>query len=267
MKNRFKYSEKELSPFPESMRQYGWVVYENAIDNFFLDVINADLEVAYKVRRAIQEKNNISANMQGTLHHLLERNNFSIPFLQKMYCDDEIAQFLGGKYILNGINAVIHSKHAHPYLSNMHRDTRTFVSDAKLLLQMIVTLDDFTEANGATHFLSGSHKSALQPNENYFFDTADRAIVPKGSIILFDSNIWHAAGENTTNDVRRALTLGFTRPCFKQQMDYPRLLGYDFVAQLNPGLRQVIGYNARVPESLEEYYQPSHLRMYQRDQG
>jgi hypothetical protein len=107
MKNRFKYNEKEFSTFPESIRKYGWVVYENAVDNDFLDMINADLVVGYDVRRAIQEKNNISANMQGTLHHLLERDNFSIPFLQKMYCHDEIMQFLEGNYILNGINAVI----------------------------------------------------------------------------------------------------------------------------------------------------------------
>lgn len=267
MKNKINYSQKTLKNFKASLDTYGWIIYENAIEPDFVDRINEDIEDGYVCRRNIQKKNGISANMDGTLHHLLERDNFSIPLLERMYCDEEITQYFGGKYILNGLNGVIHSKQAHPYLSNMHRDVRTFMSETKLLLQMIITLDDFTLQTGATYFLSGSHKTALRPDEDHFYAHADRAITSKGSIILFDSNLWHAAGENSTSNPRRALTLGFTRPFFKQQMDYPRFLGYDFVAGLKPGLRQIIGYNARIPTNLNEYYQPPHLRMYQRDQG
>jgi ectoine hydroxylase-related dioxygenase (phytanoyl-CoA dioxygenase family) len=267
MKNKFIYAEKDIEDFKAAMDTYGWVVYEGALDLNFIDRINNDLKIGYQVRRKVQEANGISANMDGTLHHLLERNNFGLDFLEKMYCDEEIKYFLKGNYILNGINAVIHARQEHPYLSNIHRDVRTFQTDTKTLLQMIVTLDDFHALNGATYFLSGSHKKELKPEDSYFYENADRAITPKGSIILFDSNLWHAAGENFTSSLRRALTLGFTRPFIKQQMDYPRFLGYGFGESLNPNLRQVIGYNARVPESLTEYYQPPHLRMYQRDQG
>lgn len=267
MENIVNYSERTINHFKTSLEGYGWIVYENAIEPDFIDTINNDIYDGYIRRRNIQIKNGISANMDGTLHHLLERDNFSIPLLERMYCDDEITQYFGGKYILNGMNGVIHSKQEHPYLSNMHRDIRTFMSETKLLLQMIITLDDFTLQNGATRFLSGSHKSALKPDEEYFFNHADRAITTKGSIILFDSNLWHAAGENFTTMPRRALTLGFTLPFLKPQMDYPRFLGYDFVAGLKPELRQIIGYNARIPADLNEYYQPPHLRMYQRDQG
>ncbi|ASU34756.1 phytanoyl-CoA dioxygenase family protein [Mucilaginibacter xinganensis] len=267
MENNFLYSEKNFCDFKHSMDHYGWVIYEDVLSTDFVEKINDDLEAAYIDRRKIQEKNGISANMDGTLHHLVERNNFSIPFLEKMICDDEIRNFLGGNYILNGLNAVIHRKQEHPYLSNMHRDVRTFSSDTKMLLQMIVTLDDFTRLNGATYFLSGSHKIDLRPDETYFKKFADRAIAPQGSIILFNSNIWHAAGENYTDEPRRALTLGFTRPFYKQQFDYTRFLGYDFASQLKPDLQQVIGYNSRIPETLDEYYQPPELRMYQRDQG
>lgn len=266
MKNEFNYAKKSIGNFEEAMDNYGWVVYTNALDLDFIETIKIDLVEAYKYRRKIQEKNGISENMDGTLHHLLERDNFGLDFLKKMYCDEEISYFLKGNYILNGINAVVQAKQERPYLSNIHRDVRTFLKDTKLLIQMIVTLDDFTMQNGATYFLSGSHKTDLRPDETYFYKHAAQAIVPKGSIILFNSNIWHAAGENSTANLRRALTLGFTRPFFKQQMDYPRFLGYDFVAELSPELRQVIGYNARVPENLDEYYQPPHLRMYQRDQ-
>ena len=53
----------------------------------------------------------------------------------------------------------------------------------------------------------------------------------------------------------------------KQQFDYPRFLGYDFGSTLDNDVKQIIGYNARVPASLEEYYVPKEHRMYQADQG
>ncbi|MDB4925253.1 phytanoyl-CoA dioxygenase family protein [Mucilaginibacter sp.] len=267
MKNKFNYPEKALNDFKVSLDTYGWVVYENAIESDFIDRINDDIKDGYVYHRSIQERNDINANMDGTLLHLLERDNFSIPLLERMYCNDEITRYFGGKYILNGMNGVIHSKQEHPYLSNMQRDVETFISEEKLLLEMIITLDDFTLQNGAPHFFSGSHKTDLRPDEACFYSNIDRVITPKGSIILFDPNLWYAAGENFTPEPRRALTLGFTRPFLKQQMDYSRFLGYDFVAGLKPELRQIIGYNACIPANLNDYYQPPHLRMYKHDQG
>jgi ectoine hydroxylase-related dioxygenase (phytanoyl-CoA dioxygenase family) len=72
---------------------------------------------------------------------------------------------------------------------------------------------------------------------------------------------------NTSVGPRRALTIAFTRPFMKQQLDYPRALGYHRRDTFSPRLRQLLGYNARVPASLEEWYQPPERRLYQRDQG
>jgi ectoine hydroxylase-related dioxygenase (phytanoyl-CoA dioxygenase family) len=84
---------------------------------------------------------------------------------------------------------------------------------------------------------------------------------------VFDSNLWHAAGVNRSARPRRALTLAFTRPFVKQQLDYPRALGYDRGPSFSPALRQLLGYNARVPASLDEWYQPRWKRLYHTDQG
>jgi len=267
MKNRFSYLDRNLEIFDQSMNDYGWIIYEDAIDESFIDEINNSLEGAYCVRREIQIKNGIGADMNGTLHHLVERNGFSLKFLQQNYCEKEIKYFLKGNYILNSLGAVINLKDERPYVQNIHRDIRSFTGEFKIMIQMMVILDDFTEENGATYFLSGSHKRDTKPDEQYFYDYAERATAKKGSLILFDSNLWHAAGKNYTDRQRRTLTMAFTRPFFKQQMDYPRLLGYDFKDNLSEDLIQVIGYNARLPENLNEYYQPVQKRMYQPNQG
>ena len=251
MYNKYSYLKKNISIFNQAMNDYGWIIYENAIDDPFIEEI----------------KNGIGADMNGTLHHLVDRQSFSLDFLSRKYCEEEIKNFLSGNYILNSLGAVINLKNESPYVQNIHRDIRSFTGNFKLMIQMMVVLDDFTMENGATYFLSGSHKSDIKPEEEYFFETAERAIVKKGSIILFDSNLWHAAGKNYTNGQRRVLTMAFTRPFFKQQMDYPRLLGYDFGNEISEDLKQILGYNSRLPENLNEYYQPVQKRMYQPNQG
>nr|WP_121272982.1 phytanoyl-CoA dioxygenase family protein [Pedobacter schmidteae] len=267
MKNKFIYSEATIADFENAMDQFGWVIYEDAVDEKMLDKIINDLEPAYLLRREIQIQNGIETNMEGTLHHLLERDNFSMPFLEQQYCDKEMRHFLNGNYIINGISGVLNFKNFKAYVHNIHRDIRSFTGDFKIAIQMIVLLDDYTVDNGATYFLSGSHKHANPPDEEFFYEQAERAVGKRGSIILFDSNIWHAAGNNNTDSPRRGLTLTFTRPFFKPQFDFPRFLGYEFGEGLSPHLRQVIGYNARISANLQEFYQPPHLRMYQPGQG
>jgi ectoine hydroxylase-related dioxygenase (phytanoyl-CoA dioxygenase family) len=115
--------------------------------------------------------------------------------------------------------------------------------------------------------LTGSHKYDIKPEAEAFYANAERILAKKGSIVLFDSNLWHAAGVNKTDSPRRALTLSYTRPFLKQQFDYPRALGYEYGEMLDDNLRQVLGYRSRVPANLYEYYQPVNKRMYQSDQG
>jgi len=74
-------------------------------------------------------------------------------------------------------------------------------------MNIIVMLDDFTLDNGATHLLSRSHLKKDKPSDEEFFSQADRAVGKSGSIVLWDSNIWHAAGENKTDAPRRSLSL------------------------------------------------------------
>ncbi len=267
MKNRFNYADATICEFDGAIKEFGWLVYENALSDHLIAEIIGDLDRAYAVRRKIQIENGIDIDMEGTLHHLLEPDNFGLHFLEQMFCDKEIKFFLQGNYVLNGLSGVLNAKDAKPYVQNVHRDLRSFTANLKLMIQMIVLLDDFTEENGATYLLSGSHKKDVKPDESYFYQHADRAIAKKGSIILFDSNLWHAAGKNLSAENRRVLTLSFTKPFFKPQFDFPRFLGYGFGEKLNDNLRQVIGYNARVPANLYEFYQPPHKRMYLSDQG
>ena len=135
------------------------------------------------------------------------------------------------------------------------------------MVNMLVMLDAFTIENGATYLLAKSHKIKQKPEADRFFSFASRAVGSPGDALIFDSRLWHAAGENSLKTARRALTLTFTPPQFKPQFDYCQALGYSFVETLEDPIKQVVGYFSRVPASLEDWYQPPAERFYRPDQN
>jgi len=251
----------------ELLRTKGWVAVDTVLDAEFVGRLRQELDRAYSACRQVQEANGITVNTDGTAHHILIFRGAFLELLQKLPVFGSIREYFGGNFIINSYGGVINMKAKPSYVCKAHRDIRSFSGDDPAMLNMILPLDDFTLENGATYLLTGSHRQPEKPEDEAFFAQADRLVATAGSVALWNSNLWHAAGQNQTDAPRRALTLTFTRPFVKPQLDYPRALGYKFGEELPEQLRQIIGYNARVPASLDEWYQPPEKRMYRPGQG
>lgn len=249
------------------MKAVGWFLFEDVVEASLVRKLIADLEQAYEIRRPIQAKNGVDAETEGTAHHLLADGKSFLGFIEQAYLDEYIKSFFGGNYILNAFGGNLNRPNYFTYASAVHRDVRTYTQDIKLLLNIIVMLDDFSLDNGATYLLSGSHLKADKPSDEEFFSQAHRCAGKSGSIVLWDSNIWHAAGENKTDLPRRSLSLIYSKPFMKQQFDYPRSVGYENADSFSETFRQIVGFNARVPASIDEWYQPPAKRFYKKDQG
>jgi len=250
-----------------TLREDGWTLLPSLIDAARLDCLRRELDAVYGQHRALQLRNGVGDGTAGTVHHLPCAGGAFLELLEGDHGQAFLEAYFEGPYILNTFGGVLNLPNDLSYVGRVHRDQRTFSGDVHLMAQLLVMLDDFTEQNGATHLLTGSHRMAEKPSDDFFFAQAVRAIGAAGSILIFDSNLWHAAGINRSRLPRRALTLAFTRPFIKQQLDYPRALGYERRESFSPSMQQLLGYNARVPSSLDEWYQPPERRMYRRDQG
>lgn len=100
-------------------------------------------------------------------------------------------------------------------------------------------LDDFTEANGATRFVPGSHKLNRAPRA----DEAEAETWPleaeAGSIVVFESRVWHKTGHNRTASERRAGVFGwYTKPIYRAQENW--------FLSLRPEVRQFASDDALV---------------------
>ena len=100
-------------------------------------------------------------------------------------------------------------------------------------------LDDFTEANGATRFVPGSHRLNRAPRA----EDASAETVPMeaeaGSIVVFESRVWHKTGNNRTPAERRAGVFGwYSKPIYRTQENW--------FLSLKPEVRQFAGDDALV---------------------
>jgi ectoine hydroxylase-related dioxygenase (phytanoyl-CoA dioxygenase family) len=244
------------------------MAFERAVPRDALIALKRDVAASVADCGRMQVAAGIGAEPDGTAHHAVGRYESFDRFLAEFWLDEYVSRYFGGApYILHAFNPATVAPERSSYLHNIHRDVRTHAGAFRLLLNMLVMVDDFKLENGATFVLSGSHHEPAKPDETRFFQRAERLVFPAGTIVLFDSNLWHAAGQNRSSHTRAALTLSFSRAFVKQQMDYPRFLGAAYGAKLSPRLRQLLGYNAMTPASYEEWYRPRDARLYRADQG
>jgi hypothetical protein len=257
-----------LDEYRVLMRDRGWVIFERAIGQDLIDRMLAGIEAAWVRCREVQERNGVAQDADRTVHHLIGQDPVFLEYIDESeplapYFED----YFEGRFILNSFGGAINTRGHTSYAQRIHRDIRSFSGDMPLLLNTLVMLDDFVPENGATYLMTGSHHMAEKPSEEAFFAAAEQAVAPAGSVLVFNSNLWHAGGDNHTDGPRRSVTPMYCKPFMKQQFDYPRAVGYDRAGQLRPHTRQVLGFNARVPATLDEWYQPPERRMYRRDQG
>ncbi len=144
--------------------------------------------------------------------------------------------------------------------SQMHVDRPFYVQNFNDSIGSLILLNDFTEDNGATHFLLKSELKADKPDSEHFYANAERLVAPKGSVFYFDLRMWHAGGINHTDEWRHALGIGGVKPYFKQRIDLPRIIKEKDAAHLPQNVKQKLGFYAQPPTSISEYYDTAEIR-------
>jgi ectoine hydroxylase-related dioxygenase (phytanoyl-CoA dioxygenase family) len=153
------------------------------------------------------------------------------------------------------------------FQTRFHRDFPRILNGYLMSINTFFAIDEFTSTNGATFFAPGTHQKEGRPADWFLATHSVSAECPAGSMLVFDSTIWHAAGDNTSGKDRLALNQQFTRSYVKPQIDYVRALGDEAVEAQRHRTQQLLGWYTRVVTSLDEFYQPTERRLYRSGQG
>jgi ectoine hydroxylase-related dioxygenase (phytanoyl-CoA dioxygenase family) len=115
----------------------------------------------------------------------------------------------------------------------------------ELVVNIMWPLDDFTEANGATRIVPGSHRWGTEYPDP---DTETVAIeMPAGSALIYFGSVWHGGGANRTTQSRLGVVLHYAVGWLRPVENHVLAVAPAVVAGLPERLQELLGYNICSP--------------------
>jgi ectoine hydroxylase-related dioxygenase (phytanoyl-CoA dioxygenase family) len=102
-------------------------------------------------------------------------------------------------------------------------------------------LTDFTEANGATRVIPGSHLRDHSPTFGEHYESIP-AEMPRGSVLVWHGSLWHGGGANSTQQRRVGIAMNYCAGWIRQQENQQLGIPRDVARGFSPRLRELVGY-------------------------
>jgi ectoine hydroxylase-related dioxygenase (phytanoyl-CoA dioxygenase family) len=116
-----------------------------------------------------------------------------------------------------------------------------------LAVSVIWAIEDFTEENGATQIIPGSHRWGMEHPDAHEFAPVS-AVMPAGSAIVFDGALWHRGGSNrSANKTRLAISPQYCQPWLRPQESQLLIVGPDEARGCSERMRSMLGYSIHPP--------------------
>ena len=184
--------------------------------------------------------------------HVTAVSTKSACFVREVLCHSKLLEICDGvlgrscaRYQLNLAHVLDRGPGAGAQI--LHRDELVWIHvprpHPELQVASMIALVDFTEENGATQVVPGSHRwpydREAQPDE---IATAE---MPAGSAILYLGSTLHRGGENeTSSSWRRGMHLSFVVGWLRTEENHYLATPPDIARKLPPRARELLGYAA-----------------------
>lgn len=166
-----------------------------------------------------------------------------------------VRRLVGDYVVLMQQNGVINAPRQGHTQTAYHRDLpyQHFVSSRPLAVSALFCLDPFRVETGATTVLRGSHRLETFPSDQLAAELDTPVVAERGDFIVFDSMLFHRAGINRSERVRRAVNHVYTIPLIAQQISLPQALGDRY--RHDPALARLLGYESSPAASVLDWRQ------------
>ncbi|GIW41794.1 MAG: hypothetical protein KatS3mg076_2371 [Candidatus Binatia bacterium] len=235
-------TEAEVQAHLERIARDGYTIVENAIEPELVEALREDLlrlERALDVKPAANSFEGVrtlriyNLLVYGKLWERIPVHENVLPIVEGVLDRGCLVSSLSSIDILPGETAQpIHADDQLIPIPKPH---------VALVCNTMWALTDFTEENGATRVVPGSHLFDHSPIYGHPYDSIP-AVMKKGSVLVWHGSLWHGGGANRTRERRIGIAMnycaGFIRQQENQQLGIPR----EIVARFSPRLQELVGY-------------------------
>ena len=221
----------------------GYAILERVIEPDFVDALVADLERLERELEIVPAKNRFEGTRTVRIYNLLVYGKLYERIPVHEHVLPVVERVLDPGCLVSSLSSIAICGEEKP--QPLHADDQLIPlprPHVPIVCNTMWALTDFTAENGATRIVPGTHRSPDLPDYFGQYD-AKPAVMPKGSVMVYNGSMWHGGGANRTGARRIGVAMnycaGYIRQQENQQLGIPR----EVAAQFSPRLQELVGYS------------------------
>jgi ectoine hydroxylase-related dioxygenase (phytanoyl-CoA dioxygenase family) len=232
----------DLDAHVERIRQDGYTIVERAIPPELCDELRRDLERLESELSIAPGSNGFEGFATHRIYNLLVHGAFyeQIPTWPEVL--PIVDRILGPGCLVSSLSSIVigPGERAQP----IHADDQ-IIPLAKphvpTVCNSMWALTDFTEQNGATRIIPGSHLADHSPEYGSTHDSIP-AVMERGSVLVWHGSLWHGGGANHSSHRRFGIAMNYCAGWVRQQENQQLGIPLEMVRRFAPRLRELCGY-------------------------
>ncbi len=229
----------------EAIERDGYIIIENLISPELVAKIKDDLIPRFSYDSG---RNNFEGFKTQRLYAFFEKSLICNPLVEHpmiLGCLDRVFE---PNYLLSQLQAIniLPGEEQQP----LHHDDlfyRVPRPRPALGAATIWAIDEFTQQNGATVVIPGSHLwDDRQPTKDDL-KNLEPVVMPAGSVVLFLGTLWHAGGANRSDAARLCVSAQYCAPWCRTQENYSLSLSRETVKKCSEHIQRMLGYSIHAP--------------------
>ncbi len=242
------------------LEDHGYLVVKNALPLDLCDHLGDRLNALARFEAGSQRGGYFygSGRMQR-VYQLLGKDELFRDLLLHPICDQVMSHMFfratyHDKYYLTSFHGNLLQPGAEPQIWHVDANVPDPLPSWIIRSNSNYVIQDYTEENGATEIIPGSHKLLRKPNkaeaEGHGLKTIQMC-APKGSLVFWHGHLWHRSGANRSSGNRAALLAAYAASFFREvcMEENPYLyFNTNTSVRFSPQLKRLLGWEHGVKD-------------------
>ena len=230
---------------PANLEVDGYEIIEDAVDPDAIARLRAELAPYLQGHR--MGRNDFEGYRSERVYRLLAKAPSVAGWIEHPAVLERVARFLHPSFLLSA--ALVVNLHPGETPQEFHQDDALGAPPPPRPAQGVSTIwaiDEFTQENGATEIIRGSHRwnHAPGPSDRSALESQGRKLLLRpGSVAIFPGSLYHRSGANRSQGTRLGLTIQYCQPWLRQLENMMLATPPELARRYSVRIQELVGYS------------------------